>query len=189
MSGILKKIFGKDKPASVVEQLQQLYTEILTQHSAISNVHVDEDDDVVFEVEDLGTLVLSLHENDPEFFALIFPNFLDERQAKEEFGADVDALFRAVDATRRRCKAANTFLRWNSRDSTWNASVSMEAFVAAADELPSKELIASILERNISAIHTAIHTLVQILRGDDDDDDDDNDDNDDDDTATHTTAQ
>lgn len=153
------------------QQIQQFYIEALKDRDDISNLHVDEDNDVVFEIEDLGTLLLSIDERDPEFFALIYPNFLSESQAKEEFGADLQALFRAVDRTRRRCKAANVFLKWNKKESTWNACVSIEAFVAAADELPSRELITATFDRNLSAIHSSIHTLVQILRGDEDEED------------------
>lgn len=151
---------------SNIEKLQKLYLEVL---DADYKTEVDNDGDVVFKHPDMGTLFLSLMEDDPEFFCLVFPNFLDSNQAKEEFNVDEDGFFRAINEVNRRCKAANLTLHWNERDQAWCASVRVEAFMAAPDQLPELALIKNTFDRNMSAVRSVIHALIDELRGDGED--------------------
>lgn len=158
---------GLEIAMSNIEKLQKLYLEIL---DTDYKTEVDSDGDIVFKHPDMGTLFLSLMEDDPEFFCLTFPNFLDSNQVKEEFDVDVDGFFRAINEVNRSCKAANLILNWNDRDQTWHVSARIEAFMAAPDQIPDIQLIKNTFDRNMSAIRSVIHGLIEVLRGDNDND-------------------
>lgn len=115
----------------------------------------DADNDVVFKMMDFGTFILSLDaERDPEYFMLVFPNFAstnDENLMKDFYHI-------ANDANRTK-KAVKISLR--DTDDGLSMTATVEAFLAGADQAPSKDIIKATLGRYISSIRSGVRSVAE----------------------------
>ena len=116
---------------------------------------VDETNDVVFKHPDLGTFYFSLDaENDPEYFMLVFPNFID----KTATAGDRLKLLEAVNKVNRRAKGAKLSMRDGDEG---KVMASVECFVAGPDQAPSQEFLNTIIKRTMSSIRACVAELVK----------------------------
>ncbi len=145
---------------SNIQNLQVLYVEALDFYKT----ELDNDGDVIIKVPDLGTLYLSLYEDDPEYFRLVYPNFFDSQMAYENYGADEALLRSVVNEVNRSCKGAFLTLFRPSEDRPWDVSASVEAFLAPANSLPDIELVKATFGRNVAVIQAARRRLHELLQ-------------------------
>ena len=117
---------------------------------------VDETNDVVFKHPDLGTFYFSLDaENDPEYFMLVFPNFIDKSATANNSRLE---LLEAVNKVNRRAKGAKLSMRDGDEG---KVMASVECFVAGPDQAPSQEFLNTIIKRTMSSIRACVAELVK----------------------------
>ena len=124
----------------------------------LARVEDNEEPDVIFKHPDLGTFLFSLDaKNDPEYFMLVFPNFMD----KNATGGDRLKLLEAINKVNRRAKGAKLCMR---DDDEGNVMASIECFVAGPDEAPSQEFLNAIIKRTMSSIRACVAELVKEIK-------------------------
>ncbi|EHK63833.1 hypothetical protein [Achromobacter arsenitoxydans] len=136
--------------------LAALYQRVVQEELGLV-AQVDEDGDVLFRHPDLGTMYFSLTEKDPEFMRLIYPNFV----SAEELGMSKDTLLEVLNTVNHRCKAVKLTLPQGGGDAASRVSAAIEAVIAAADQLPSEDLLRGILARCVSAIRHGARELLK----------------------------
>ena len=142
--------------SSSPSQLSRMYASIVEERLGVMAT-VDGDDDVVFKYPELGTvLILVQAARDPEVLQIIFPYFL----APAEIGLDAVRFLDAVNRVNVQVKGAKVVFD----AARGRASVSVEAVLAAPDEVPERELVAAVLERMMSMVHHAVRLLVKTCR-------------------------
>lgn len=129
--------------------LQKTYLDALEDYKS----RVDEDGDIEFIHPDVGTFFIILNcDDDPEYLNIRFINFKnteDGNIAKE----DLVAVANEINCQNKAVKITVSFREGRKM---WVANASIEAFVAGSDELPSADVIKSILRRNIGAIRSGL---------------------------------
>jgi hypothetical protein len=129
---------------------------------------IDEDMDVYFDEPELGLMFFSLDENDPEYLRLVFGGF----SCAEDLGLTDDQLLEVLDAVNGNCKAAKIFLE-NPEDGDEDedgpgfkrlVTISVEAFVAAPDELPDEALLRAVVARAVGAARSAAMELLNVVQ-------------------------
>ena len=134
-------------------QLSRMYASIVEERLGLIAT-VDAEDDVVFKYPELGTVVISVQaERDPEVLHVAFPNFL----APAEIGLDEAIFLDAINRVNAQAKGAKVYLS----PTRGRACVSVEAVLAASDEVPERELVAAVLGRMMSMLTHAVRLLVK----------------------------
>lgn len=129
---------------------------------------IDEDMDVYFDEPELGLMYFVLDENDPEYLRLVFGGF----SCAEDLGLTDDALLEVLDTVNGNCKAAKIFLEVPDEDDEDDdgpgvkrlVTISVEAFVAAPDELPDEALLHAIVGRAVAAARSAAMELLNVVQ-------------------------
>ena len=136
--------------------LADVYNELVqTELGLISTV--DADGDVVFKHPELGTLYIKTFAEDPEFFMLVFPSFLD----CNAMGLSPEQLLHAINAVNSKSKSVKLVVQQSKvEDGSYAVTATVECFLAAADEEPDRELLRSILRRNLAAIRNGASSLL-----------------------------
>ena len=120
---------------------------------------IDDAGDVIFRHPDLGSFFFSLDaKDDPEYMMLVFPNFAD----KDLTGGDRGKLLELVNQVNRTNKAVKLAVRDNPEASV---GATDECFLGASGEMPSQDLLNGVIKRNLSAIRSAVQSLIQAAKG------------------------
>lgn len=137
--------------------LQSIYLNALEAYKT----EVDDEGDITFRHPEMGFFYISLDaEKDPEFFRLVFPNFVDDKRLE----LPREQLLELANQVNINNKAAKLTVRHLSSDDTWNVSSQIEAFIAGPDNLPDAELVSATLARNISAIRASVSSFLTLVR-------------------------
>lgn len=143
---------------SNTEKLQQIYLAALDNYKT----EIDSDGDIRFSHPDLGRLYISLDaDRDPEYFRMVFPNFADSNALGGFERTEMIAFANEVNS---RNKVVKVTINYLNHDNTWNATVQVEAFMAAADTAPDAALVKATLGRYISAIKAGVSSFVQAMK-------------------------
>lgn len=150
-----------------LQSLAELYQRVV-QDALGFEADIDEDMDVVFDEPELGTLFFSLDEDDPEYMRLVFGGFT----SAEDLGVTDDELLDVLDEVNGNCKAAKIYVE-NGDDHDQDeedgpsikylVTVSVEAFVAAPDQLPDEALLRAIAPRSLAAVRSAAMELLNVV--------------------------
>ena len=89
---------------------------------------------------------------------LVFPNFAD----KDLTGGDKSKLLELVNQVNSSTKAVKLSVRDKE---PFNVIATIECFLAAKGQGPSQELLDSVIKRNLSAIRSAVQSLIVAARG------------------------
>ena len=93
-----------------------------------------------------GTYAISVDDDDPEFFQLMYPNFW-----KIENDAERLAAIRCAEEATMQCKVAKVYVRSDGA----NVIADIEEF------LPHREDFKSIFDRSLRALHTAVRLFTE----------------------------
>lgn len=145
---------------NLIQTLQQLYVDALDCYKT----EVDGQGDVIVKYPRLGTLYIRLDERDPEYFRLVYPIFCDSEQALRDFGVDEAGLYRVLNEVNSSCKAVTLYLHPEAESNVLNVSMHCEAFLAAPDTVPDRDLIAATFDRYISTIEHARWSFFEKLK-------------------------
>ena len=151
-----------------LQSLAELYQRVV-QEALGFEAEIDEDMDVVFDEPELGTLFFSLDEDDPEYLRLVFGGFT----SAEDLGLSDEELLDVLDEVNGHCKAAKIFVENGEVDDEEEdddgpsikhmVTVSLEAFIAAPDQLPSEALLRDIAPRALAAVRSAAMELLNVV--------------------------
>ena len=151
-----------------LQSLAELYQRVV-QEALGFEAEIDEDMDVVFDEPELGTLFFSLDEDDPEYLRLVFGGFT----SAEDLGLSDEELLEVLDEVNGNCKAAKIFVENGEVDDDDEDSdgpsikhmvtVSVEAFIATPDQLPSEALLRDIAPRALAAVRSAAMELLNVV--------------------------
>lgn len=151
-----------------LQSLAELYQRVV-QEALGFEAEIDEDMDVVFDEPELGTLFFSLDEDDPEYLRLVFGGFT----SAEDLGLSDEELLDVLDEVNGNCKAAKIFVENGEVDDEEEdddgpsikhmVTVSLEAFIAAPDQLPSEALLRDIAPRALAAVRSAAMELLNVV--------------------------
>jgi len=158
-----------------LQSLAELYQRVVQEVLGFE-AEIDEDMDVVFDEPELGTLFFSLDEDDPEYLRLVFGGFT----SAEDLGLTDEELLEVLDEVNGNCKAAKIFVENGEVDDEDEdededeedsdgpsikhmVTVSLEAFIAAPDQLPSEALLRDIAPRALAAVRSAAMELLNVV--------------------------
>jgi len=151
-----------------LQSLAELYQRVVQEVLGLE-AEIDEDMDVVFDEPELGTLFFSLDEDDPEYLRLVFGGFT----SAEDLGLTDEELLEVLDEVNGNCKAAKIFVENGEVDDEEEdddgpsikhmVTVSLEAFIAAPDQLPSEALLRDIAPRALAAVRSAAMELLNVV--------------------------
>jgi hypothetical protein len=155
-----------------LQALAELYQRVV-QDTLGFEADIDEDMDVVFDEPELGTLFFSIDEDDPEYMRLVFGGFT----SAEDLGVTDAELLAVLDEVNGNCKAAKIYVETGEdyededeeeKDEDGPAvkgmvTISVEAFVAAADQLPDEALLRAIAPRSLAAARSAAMELLNVV--------------------------
>ncbi|MBB2202569.1 hypothetical protein [Gluconacetobacter tumulisoli] len=143
--------------ASVKETLQDLYKRAV-EESLGAVAKIDEYGDIEFRILRYGNFEISILEDDPEYFRILYGIGNPEDCELSEY----DFLKIANDANKTK-KAIK--VRCSEYKSTKNKYliVSIESFIAAPNKIPDENLVKSIIERYMSALQFAIDKISESL--------------------------
>ena len=151
-----------------LQSLAELYQRVVQEVLGFE-AEIDEDMDVVFDEPELGTLFFSLDEDDPEYLRLVFGGFT----SAEDLGLTDEELLEVLDEVNGNCKAAKIFVENGEVDDEEEdddgpsikhmVTVSLEAFIAAPDQLPSEALLRDIAPRALAAVRSAAMELLNVV--------------------------
>lgn len=152
-----------------LQTLAELYQRVVQEVLGFE-AEIDEDMDVVFDEPELGTLFFSLDEDDPEYLRLVFGGFT----SAEDLGLTDEELLEVLDTVNGNCKAAKIFVENGEVDDEDDedsdgpsikhmVTVSLEAFIAAPDQLPSEALLRDIAPRALAAVRSAAMELLNVV--------------------------
>ena len=151
-----------------LQSLAELYQRVVQEVLGFE-AEIDEDMDVVFDEPELGTLFFSLDEDDPEYLRLVFGGFT----SAEDLGLSDEELLEVLDTVNGNCKAAKIFVENGEVDDEDDeddgpsikhmVTVSLEAFIAAPDQLPSEALLRDIAPRALAAVRSAAMELLNVV--------------------------
>ncbi len=152
-----------------LQSLAELYQRVVQEVLGFE-AEIDEDMDVVFDEPELGTLFFSLDEDDPEYLRLVFGGFT----SAEDLGLSDEELLEVLDEVNGNCKAAKIFVENGEVDDDDDedgdgpsikhmVTVSLEAFIAAPDQLPSEALLRDIAPRALAAVRSAAMELLNVV--------------------------
>jgi hypothetical protein len=140
-------------------KLAELYQRVVQEELGLVAT-IDEDDDVVFKHPDVGTMFFSLDaERDPEFLRLVFPRFVNA----EELGVTHEQMLDVLNTVNTTNKAAKVYVGTGDRDSDApRVSASIEAFVAAQDQMPDEALLRAIVGRTVAALRSGANEVIDV---------------------------
>jgi hypothetical protein len=151
-----------------LQSLAELYQRVVQEVLGFE-ADIDEDMDVVFDEPELGTLFFSLDEDDPEYLRLVFGGFT----SAEDLGLTDEELLEVLDTVNGNCKAAKIFVENGEVDDEDEdddgpsikhmVTVSLEAFIAAPDQLPDEALLRDIAPRALAAVRSAAMELLNVV--------------------------
>lgn len=150
-----------------LQTLAELYQRVAQEVLGVE-AEIDEDMDVVFDEPELGTLFFSLDEDDPEYLRLVFGGFT----SAEDLGLTDEELLEVLDTVNGNCKAAKIFVENGEVDDDEDedgpsikhmVTVSLEAFIAAPDQLPDEALLRDIAPRALAAVRSAAMELLNVV--------------------------
>lgn len=153
-----------------LQRLAELYQRVV-QEALGFEAEIDEDMDVVFDEPELGTLFFSLDEDDPEYMRLVFGGFT----SAEDLGLTDAELLDVLDEVNGNCKAAKIYVETEEDDDDEDedeedgpgikgmVTISLEAFVAAPDQLPDEALLRAIAPRSLAAVRSAAMELLNVV--------------------------
>ncbi|QEI09546.1 hypothetical protein FXN63_24505 [Pigmentiphaga aceris] len=141
-------------------KLAELYQRVVQEELGLVAT-IDEDDDVVFKHPDVGTMFFSLDaDRDPEFLRLVFPRFVDA----EELGITPEQLYQVLNTVNTCNKAAKVYInhQGSEADAAPRVSASIEAFVAAPDNMPDEALLRAIVGRTVAALRSGANEVIDV---------------------------
>ena len=154
-----------------LQSLAELYQRVVQEVLGFE-AEIDEDMDVVFDEPELGTLFFSLDEDDPEYLRLVFGGFT----SAEDLGLTDEELLEVLDEVNGNCKAAKIFVENGEVDDEDEdeedsdgpsikhmVTVSLEAFIAAPDQLPSEAFLRDIAPRALAAVRSMAMELLNVV--------------------------
>jgi hypothetical protein len=116
---------------------------------------LDEENDVLFQSEEFGTMFFSINPDDPEYMMLIFPNFAD----LASLDLTKDQLLVAINIVNGTNKAAKLFVPEEFLEGSCDVTATVECFLAEADTAPELALLRATVRRNISALLDGARSL------------------------------
>ncbi len=142
---------------SNISVLAAMYKRVVEQELGLI-ASIDEDGDVAFRHPDLGTLFVSLSEDDPEFMHIVYPGFT----TSDRLALSSAALLDLINTVNHRCKAAKlTVSSLHESTASPRVSASIESIVAGKDSAPDESLLRAILARCIGSIR---HSATLLLK-------------------------
>ena len=135
--------------------LAALYIKVIADELSLIAKKEESGDFVTFKYPELGTFVITLDENDPEFLRILFPDFTDARLT----GGDSNKLLALVNQVNRKNKAIKLTV-----DDVNDVTLAIEFFVAGKDELPTQEHLKKMIARTLSAMRAGIASLLEAAK-------------------------
>lgn len=134
-------------------ELQEFYRSVIKATLNIES-RVDEAGDVTFELPAQGTFYILIDsQEDPEYFMLVFPNFFTV--TKENYLRSLIAI-NVVNGNNKVVK-----LSYQEKENAGKMRASAEMFIAGANEMPDKKLVANILRRTVGAIVSGVNAFMR----------------------------